>query len=314
MKSVLVMLSAYNGSEYIIEQINSILEQAGVEVHLVIRDDCSKDDTVEVIKKRFQGDKRVELIASKTNVGCALSFMSMLFFAPGSYDYYAFSDQDDIWKKDKLEHAVSMLEANKDESQPALYCCNREEVDSEREFLYTNVAADKVDQAKSLEYFLFVRNIAAGNTMVFSRSFLEILQQAETVVFPLGFYHDFWVHLVAVSLDQVTIIYDLDYCGLERRVTGSNLAGINREKKQSVSSLFKRFKKYAPHSMKKMIDQVVDKYGTQINTQTLELYKNFQKISSFSSRVNLIIISRKTSFDSLKGRMFSLYKIITGIV
>ena len=47
---ILVLLSTYNGEQYLQEQIDSVLNQEGVDVFLLIRDDCSSDRTVEIIK------------------------------------------------------------------------------------------------------------------------------------------------------------------------------------------------------------------------------------------------------------------------
>ena len=46
MKTVIVVISTYNGAKYIERQLNSIFEQSGVDIQVLVRDDCSKDNTV----------------------------------------------------------------------------------------------------------------------------------------------------------------------------------------------------------------------------------------------------------------------------
>ena len=56
MKRILVLLSTYNGSKYLSEQIDSVLCQEGVIVSLLIRDDGSKDDTIDILKEYSKKD------------------------------------------------------------------------------------------------------------------------------------------------------------------------------------------------------------------------------------------------------------------
>ena len=75
MKTVIVVISTYNGAKYIERQLNSIFNQVNVDVRVLVRDDCSKDDTVEVIQKYAQKHpkNKIEIVNGK-NVGFAKSF------------------------------------------------------------------------------------------------------------------------------------------------------------------------------------------------------------------------------------------------
>ena len=96
-KKVAVMMSTYNGELYIEEQIESILQQPGVDVFLYIRDDGSSDGTLRILQKYSSTDK-VHIQYGK-HIGIGNSFMELLWSLPDTYDYYSFSDQDDIWEK-----------------------------------------------------------------------------------------------------------------------------------------------------------------------------------------------------------------------
>ena len=94
MKTVQILLSSYNGEKYISRQIDSILRQKDVEIHLLIRDDGSTDGTRAIIKeyeKKYPAN--VEVVFGE-NMGWKKSFFTLLRLA-GDYDYYAFADQDD---------------------------------------------------------------------------------------------------------------------------------------------------------------------------------------------------------------------------
>lgn len=67
MKTVIVVISAYNGAKHIERQLDSIFEQVGVDVQVLVRDDCSKDNTVEVVQKYAQNhpQNKIEIIKEK---------------------------------------------------------------------------------------------------------------------------------------------------------------------------------------------------------------------------------------------------------
>lgn len=102
-KSVQVVMSTYNGEKYLKEQIDSILSQEGVDVRLYIRDDGSSDRTTDILAS-YQEHKNVK-IEKGNNLGFAKSFLTALDECDEA-DYYAFSDQDDVWEKDKLSTAI----------------------------------------------------------------------------------------------------------------------------------------------------------------------------------------------------------------
>ena len=125
MYKVAVLMSTYNGEKYLREQIDSILAQEGVDVTLYIRDDGSSDSTIEIINEYLTKTNRIKFYIGE-NIGVGNSFMQLVYDCPEDYDYYAFSDQDDIWLTEKMQVAVDSL---KEYSNPFLYCSNQILVD-----------------------------------------------------------------------------------------------------------------------------------------------------------------------------------------
>jgi len=107
----LVLLAAYNGAEWIEEQVESILSQRGVTVRLVIGDDASQDATRSIIADRFGHDERVAVLSWQTPSGSAgANFMRLMSEVDASeFDVIALSDQDDVWFPDKLSSGVAAL-------------------------------------------------------------------------------------------------------------------------------------------------------------------------------------------------------------
>jgi rhamnosyltransferase len=108
---VLVLLAAYNGANWIGEQIESILRQSCVDVTLVVRDDGSTDSTASAVHRLTEVDARVRFEPAGIPSGAAAqNFFSLIRSnCSDDYDFVALSDQDDIWNDDKLCEAVEAL-------------------------------------------------------------------------------------------------------------------------------------------------------------------------------------------------------------
>ena len=196
LSKVLVLLSAYNGERFLQEQVESILMQEGVEVFLLIRDDKSSDGTVELIKKNqalFPG--KIRLVEGHENIGCTRSFIELMRIASSLEtlhpDYYAFSDQDDIWMPDKLLRSVTALD-KMDASRPMLFC---------GESVLTDSNMHEVSRAYMAYTFTFgsslVMNSSGGHTQVFNK---VLLDEASRVDFCPYVLHDWWIYCVCMAL------------------------------------------------------------------------------------------------------------------
>lgn len=108
---VLVLLATYNGEPWLREQIDSILAQQGVEVHLEIGDDVSRDGTRALIASAWGDDPRVRLRAWDSGSGSAGANFRRLYrhVDPAGFDFVALADQDDVWLPGKLAAAVEAL-------------------------------------------------------------------------------------------------------------------------------------------------------------------------------------------------------------
>lgn len=122
--SVSVVMATYNGARYIEEQLDSILKQLTEADEIVICDDCSKDNTVDVIH-RYAGKHPlghiIRVVCNPENLGFENNFRQVMSMA--EKDMIFFADQDDIWLEDKIRKMVDVLSAQ-DDCQ--LVCCDYE--------------------------------------------------------------------------------------------------------------------------------------------------------------------------------------------
>ena len=102
-----IAMATYNGEKYLKEQIDSILNQSIQEFELVVCDDCSTDNTWSMLEEYAQHDNRITIIENEKNLGVKHNFEKAISLTKG--EFIAFSDQDDIWLKEKVEKSVEKL-------------------------------------------------------------------------------------------------------------------------------------------------------------------------------------------------------------
>lgn len=104
---VSVIMPAYNASEYIDLSLQSVLSQSYTNLELIIVDDCSTDDTVDILECRQKKDDRIRIIRQKTNSGAGAARNTAIEAARG--EFIAFLDSDDLWDKYKLEKQIDYM-------------------------------------------------------------------------------------------------------------------------------------------------------------------------------------------------------------
>jgi len=194
-KKIKVLLSTYNGANYIKEQIDSILEQTYGNIEIYVRDDGSKDHTLKILEE-YEKKKLIHLEKGQ-NAGFIKSFFSLVKNC-GDADYFAFCDQDDVWMKDKIERAIKILEG-RDSTKPLLYFSDYEFYDEKMNF---------VERVKSYKKPPTFRNslvdcMSLGFNSVFNRTAREKMA-GNIPDHSCG--HDWWTYMLCAGLGEV--IYD----------------------------------------------------------------------------------------------------------
>jgi glycosyltransferase involved in cell wall biosynthesis len=113
MINISVAIATFNGELYIEEQLRSILEQTYPPIEIVVSDDCSTDSTVDIVQAVAEKSPiPISININDVNKGFADNFLVCASMCKG--DWIALSDQDDVWKKDKLKIIVEELILNKE--------------------------------------------------------------------------------------------------------------------------------------------------------------------------------------------------------
>ena len=107
-KKVSIIMPSYNTGRFLKETVESVLGQSYSDWELIIVDDCSTDNTDQVVES-FK-DERIRYLKNEKNSGAAVSRNRALREATGRW--VAFLDSDDLWEQDKLEKQIRFMEGN----------------------------------------------------------------------------------------------------------------------------------------------------------------------------------------------------------
>lgn len=232
-ENVAILLCTYQGGQYLTEQLASFRAQSHTEWKVWVSDDGSTDNTHAVLSSHLQawGADRLAINCGPRK-GFSANFMSLICRDEIFAEYYAMSDQDDIWCEDKLERAVRWLESVPPDV-PALYCTRTELVDDLGDKLgFSPLFSRPPTFANAI-----VQNIAGGNTMVFNNAARDLLKAAGAHVQVVA--HDWWAYIV-ISGCGGKVFYDPKPSLLYRQ-HAENLIGANagfRARLQRIGKLF----------------------------------------------------------------------------
>ena len=189
-----VCMATYNGEKYIKEQLESILKQLGNEDEIIISDDGSSDNTIEVIKSL--SDDRIKIYINEGVHGFTPNYENALRHASGNHIYL--SDQDDIWQKNKVETVEQYLK----EYDLVIHDCktvnNSMEIMQQSRFCSFNI--------KSGFFRHLIKSRYLGCCMAFKRDMLERLMP-----FPKRYdllEHDIWIAAVGFLYYRTVLVHD----------------------------------------------------------------------------------------------------------
>ena len=285
-KKILVLMSTYNGEKYIEEQIRSIIKQkTDANVYIKIRDDGSTDGTCDIIEKlTVEYPNRIELQKGH-NIGYNASFFRLLCEAEG-YDYYAISDQDDVWLKDKLETAIYCLEQETEKDIPLLYASTSYLV---RDDLVPYGTTRKQERPFAI-YNTIIQNICPGHTQVMNNQLLNMVRDNLDV--SRIYVYDSWIMNMAMLYGK--ILFDNESHTLYRQHSGNQLGSGRGAFGQLISSL----KKTSTGDGRKYKEQIM--YFVQKNGAELAKKGCFNELKRFIDADTLL----KRLKYSLTGKLY----------
>ena len=226
-----ILMSTYNGQQFLAEQIRSIQEQSYTDWTLFIRDDGSSDNTKEILKDFERQDSRIHLIDSdkSDNLGVIKSFHKLVNHDRA--DYYFFSDQDDVWLPNKLQ--LSLKEAqNYLADLPLMVYMDLKVVNQDLEIMTESMVKSQSHHANTELVQELTENTVTGGVAMINHALAEMWQETDDILM-----HDWYLALLASAFGNLVFI---DQPGELYRQHSDNVLGAR--------TLSKRFKKWIrPH-------------------------------------------------------------------
>ncbi len=200
-----VAMCTFNGAQYIREQLDSIASQTRLPDELIVCDDCSTDNTVEIVKGFAAGAGfPVYLSINEKNLGSTKNFEKAISLCTGNI--IALSDQDDVWRPEKLRLIEGVFLNSPDTG--AVFT-DAEVVDEHLRPMgyrlwqskgFSSSAQKKVTDRKAVEVLL-KRNVVTGATMAFREKFRGLILPIQD-----GWVHDAWIALIVAANADLAFI------------------------------------------------------------------------------------------------------------
>lgn len=287
---ILVLLAAYNGEKYITKQIDSILNSnhnADLSI-LISLDPCT--DKTEHILESFD-EPLISIVKNSNPSGTAKKNFSRLMEKALNSDesYFCFSDQDDLWDKDKVAitfNRLLQMEGQYGSTTPLLVFSDSRVVSENLQIIASSFVANeglKPDKAKDFKRLL-IQNVGQGCTFLFNKALLEL-----ATPIPEGArMHDHWLMLVACAFGKISFI---NQPLLSYRQHSSNVLGSKQH--NTISSIVRAVKKSnaikkSVHELQKQAVSFHEQYRDKLPVKTQKFLIEFGNLDKSS------IIARKT--------------------
>jgi glycosyltransferase involved in cell wall biosynthesis len=294
MNELAVLMSTYNGEKFLRKQLDSLFNQTYKNFDLIVRDDGSTDNTLNILR-----EYNINYIKG-SNIGVIKSFLYLIEFAlKYDYKYFLLCDQDDIWFSDKLEQQLNYISIIS-EDVPILIHSDMQIIDEKDKiinnsfFKFSNLDYNK----KTLNYLLLQNNVT-GNSIFFNRKLAELIKYHKNILM-----HDWWIALIASAFGKIFFINEplLQYRKHSKNVIGAQkFYSINKVKKIFNYSLDKLF--LQAYAFKEL-------YYNQLSLEKKDIIDNFinlKKQSFIEKRVSLI--KNKFFKQDFVRSVFLLWKI-----
>jgi glycosyltransferase involved in cell wall biosynthesis len=260
-----ILLSTYNGAKYIDALIGSIVAQDEFGWSLVVRDDGSKDGTLEIVHKwRQTRPDKIRVIDEPRNVnlGAVRSFSKLL--EQSSAPYVMFADQDDVWLPGKVRltlDAMRRQEARSGATRPVLVHTDLTIVDENLHVLskslwnYQGVVPGRNPKLSRI----MVENCAWGCTTMLNRPLVSTIG----TIPPAATYHDWWITLVASAFGDIVPVHEQTILYRRHAHNESRISDIRRVSRSALTD---------PRTPRRRLARILEESRPQV-AKLLDVYR-----------------------------------------
>lgn len=286
MRKIGVAMCTFNGEKYLKEQLDSILNQTVKVDEIIVCDDKSTDKTIEILEEYSKNNPTIfKIFKNETTLRSVKNFEKAISLCDS--DYIFLSDQDDVWKVNKVEKTIAFFDSNTDLDA---FFSNANFINDRSEVLPNNLwdsiyfNSDFVGYDELYKYIVLKRNVVTGATFCLKK-------EVKKYVLPFPeisqFHHDHWMAFLVSQKNKLGFILDelISYRLHDKQQVGSSLqlSKIKKFKSEVVENFIIENKKN--FFFKSKIAKTLK--------NNLEIYKSLQQVSTtnkdeISEAINLL--------------------------
>ena len=290
---VTIIMCTYNGEKYIREQLQSIADNTVTEWNILISDDQSTDNTIQIAREfQKQYPDKIQIKVNDTKKGAIINFLSSIYQVGAKMekdDFIMLCDQDDIWNPDKIEKTIgdmNNLIKTYGNEMPLLVCTDVTVVDDEMKIIHESFRKMNNYQIRHLDFaHLMMENKVQGCTTMINKSLammLDKLPHKATM-------HDGWLALIASAFGHIAYT---DEQTMKYRQHIDNVQG-SIAYKDDVKNKFSNLggQRQIVMNTTSQIGEFLDIYGEKIPEHIKNAAKAFATLSQqnfFTRRYNII--------------------------
>ena len=224
MSHITILLATYNGSLFLQEQLDSLFNQSHTQWTLLVHDDNSTDNTLDIIKKNIQKHpNKITLLEDNICHGTPSANFSFLLRNTDS-NYIMFCDQDDIWLANKIKHTLNTMKILEDKylNQPCMVFSDLEVVDEEGKTIASSLWKSQKLTPQSVHNTkdILALNVVTGCTIMLNKKTKELVSPIPKT----DIEHDHWI---AIHMSKHGHIAFIDEPLIKYRQHSSNTLGAN---------------------------------------------------------------------------------------
>jgi glycosyltransferase involved in cell wall biosynthesis len=190
---VSIALCTFNGEKYLIKQLDSLVQQSYPNLEIIAVDDCSTDDTLNILKEYAARFPNFKIYQNEVNLGYKKNFEKAIQLCKG--EYITLSDQDDIWMLDKIQLMVNHIKEN-------LLLYHDSELIDESGISLNKKSSNIFNfyEGNNPDY-LMLENCISGHALMFKNELTTHI-----IPFPEDIFHDQWIGYAAASKGNIAYL------------------------------------------------------------------------------------------------------------
>jgi glycosyltransferase involved in cell wall biosynthesis len=267
---VSIVMATYNGAKFLEAQMDSLLAQTYPNIEIVAVDDCSKDNTFEILERYAAKHSHIRVFRNASNLGYTRNFEKAVSLAIG--EYISFSDQDDIWMPEKTTLLMNAIG-----DHPMIYS-DSQLVSEDLQPLWKHSDLKNQTPFDSCLYFA-IDDCVAGHSLIMKRSIA-----VAAMPYPKEAAYDLWLPFFATLYGEIQYI---NTAFVQWRQHRSNVTGKKLDQKaklQATRTVFLMYRDACPPALdkeRKIFQQLYDSYASYSLVNNFKRMRLFFKYQSY---------------------------------